>query len=114
MNQEVTDFIKSVQQPWQIELCNRLRQLVHDSIPEVQERIQYGKPHFLKNGKYAAVITTAKGWVTFSIFNAAELEAPDGLFEAGKPERRTAKLLEGKPVDYELLGALLKQASATL
>jgi hypothetical protein len=27
------------------------------SIPDVEERIQYKKPHFLKNGKYAAVIT---------------------------------------------------------
>ncbi|KUP23252.1 DUF1801 domain-containing protein [Paenibacillus sp. DMB5] len=114
MNQEVTDFINSVKQPWQMEICSMLRQLVHDSIPDVQERIQYGKPHFLKNGKYAAVITTAKGWVTFTIFNAAGLEVPEGVFEPGKPERLTAKLLEGKPVDYKLFAGLLKQASAEL
>ncbi|MNP80231.1 hypothetical protein D3C76_1782650 [compost metagenome] len=76
--------------------------------------MQYGKPHFLKNGKYAAVITTAKGWVTFTIFNAAELEVPEGVFEPGKPERITAKLLEGKPANYELFKGLLSQASAGL
>ncbi|WP_310833070.1 DUF1801 domain-containing protein [Paenibacillus pedocola] len=114
MNEQVTDFINSVKQPWQIEICNKLRQLIHESIPEVQERLQYGKPHFLKNGKYAAVITTAKGWVTFTIFNAEELEVPEGVFEPGKPERITAKLLEGKPVNFELFAELLSQASAGL
>ncbi|MNB77795.1 hypothetical protein D3C75_244840 [compost metagenome] len=114
VNQEVTDFINSVKQPWQIEICNALRQMIHDSVPDVQERIQYGKPHFLKNGKYAAVITTAKGWVTFTIFNAAGLEVPEGVFEPGKPERITAKLLEGKAVRYDLFADLLKQASAGL
>ncbi|CAH1191279.1 hypothetical protein PAECIP111892_00575 [Paenibacillus auburnensis] len=114
MNEQVTDFINSVKLPWQTEICNKLRQLIHESIPEVQERMQYGKPHFLKNGKYAAVITTAKGWVTFTIFNAAELEVPEGVFEPGKPERITAKLLEGKPVNYELFAGMLSQASAGL
>ncbi|WNS45513.1 DUF1801 domain-containing protein [Paenibacillus sp. MMS20-IR301] len=114
MNQEVTDFIAGINLPWQAEICTRLREVVHDSVPEIAERIQYGKPHFLKNGKYAAVISTAKGWVSFSIFNAAGLEVPEGLFEAGSGDRLTVKLLEGKPVDYTLLASLLKQASAAM
>lgn len=114
MNQEVTDFITHIKLPWQMEICAKLREVIHESIPEVTERIQYGKPHFLKNGKYAAVISTAKGWVSFSIFNAAALEVPEGQFEAGSGDRLTAKLLEGKAVNYELLSSLLKQASAAL
>ncbi|NQX44088.1 DUF1801 domain-containing protein [Paenibacillus tritici] len=114
MNQEVTDFIAQIKLPWQVEICSRLREVIHEAIPDVTERIQYGKPHFLKNGKYAAVISTAKGWVSFSIFNAAALEVPEGQFEAGSGERLTTKLAEGKAVDYELLSSLLKQASAAL
>lgn len=57
-------------------------------------RIQYGNPHYLQDGKYAAVIGTAKSWVAFTIFNAAALNAPDGLFEPGPPERRTIKIKE--------------------
>jgi hypothetical protein len=64
MNKDVTAFIDSINQPWQVEVCNRLRQMVHQSIPDVDERIQYRKPHFLKNGKYAAVITPSKDAVT--------------------------------------------------
>lgn len=59
MNQEVTEFIEAIKEPWQVELCLRLRDVVHQAIPDVQERIQYKKPHFLKNGKYAAVISTS-------------------------------------------------------
>lgn len=114
MNQEVTDYIAGIKLPWQTEICTRLREVIHESIPEVTERIQYGKPHFLKNGKYAAVISTAKGWVSFSIFNAANLEVPEGQFETGSGDRLTMKLLEGKPADYELLSSLLKLASAGL
>jgi hypothetical protein len=65
----------------------------------------------LKSGKYAAVLGTAKGWVTFTIFNATELQAPDGFFEEGPPERKTVKILKGQDVDYNLLGKLLKQAA---
>ncbi|MEI2394358.1 DUF1801 domain-containing protein [Paenibacillus phytohabitans] len=114
MNEEVTKFIAQIKVPWQAEICSKLRQVIQETVPDVTERIQYGKPHFLKNGKYTAVISTAKGWVSFSIFNAAALEVPEGQFEAGSGDRLTTKLPEGKTVDYELLSSLLKQASDSL
>lgn len=54
----------AIKLPWQGELCARLREAVHGAIPGVQERIQYKKPHFLSNGKYAAVISTSKDAVS--------------------------------------------------
>lgn len=114
MNPAVTEFIDNIKQPWQIEISKSLRQLVNEAIPDVEERIQYSKPHFLKNGKYAAVLGTAKGWVSFTIFNATSLEAPAGFFEEGPAERKTIKILEGKPVDYALLAKLVAQAASTI
>jgi hypothetical protein len=115
MNAEVTDFINKLNekagQEWQAEVCTQLRQLANQSIPDVSERIQYGKPHFLKDGKYAAVLGTAKGWVTFTIFNAEGIEGPDNFFEEGPPERKTVKILKGKTPNYDLIGKLLKQAA---
>jgi hypothetical protein len=35
MNQEVTAFIEKINHPWQVEVCNRLRQMVHQSIRQV-------------------------------------------------------------------------------
>jgi hypothetical protein len=113
MNQDVTDFIEAVKEPWQGELCSRLREVVHGAISGVQERVQYKKPHFLKNGKYAAVISTSKDAVSFTIFNASELSLPEGLFE-GPPERKTIKLKQGHTVDYDQLSLLVVQAASTL
>ncbi|WP_240703004.1 DUF1801 domain-containing protein [Cohnella luojiensis] len=83
------------------------------SSPKVAERIQYKKPHFLKNGKYAAVITPSKDAVAFMIFNAEGLDLPKGQFE-GPPERKWIKIREGQSMDYEMLSKLLVQASSTL
>jgi len=113
MNQEVIDFIDAIKEPWQKELANRLREAVHQAIPDVEERIQYKKPHFLKNGKYAAVISTSKDAVSFTIFNAAELDLPEGVFD-GPPERKTLKLRQGQDFDSKQLEAFVSRASSEL
>ncbi|GLX67782.1 DUF1801 domain-containing protein [Paenibacillus glycanilyticus] len=110
--EEVTAFIGALAQPWQAELSSALRDLVHETVPSVEERIQYKKPHFLKNGKYAAVISTAKDAVSFVIFNAEGIEFPKGF--DGPPERKTVKFKDGQAVDYSLLGELLNKAAAGL
>jgi hypothetical protein len=113
MNPEVTSFIESINLPWQVEVCNRLRQMVHQSIPDIEERMQYKKPHFLKNGKYAAVITPSKDAVSFMIFNVADLELQKGLFD-GPSERKWVKIRDGQSMDYEMLAKTLVQASSSL
>ncbi|WP_025700494.1 DUF1801 domain-containing protein [Paenibacillus forsythiae] len=112
MNPEVTTFFENIKAAWQIEVCNQLRQMVHQSIPEVQERIQYKKPHFLKNGKYAAVITPSKDAVAFMLFNVSGIDVPPE-FE-GPAERKSIKIREGDSPDYELLAGLLVQSSKDL
>lgn len=112
MNQEVTDFIKSLEEPWQLKLCDDLREAVHQAIPEVQERMQYKKPHFLKHGKYAAVISTSKKVVSFTIFNTTDLDIPTNF--DGPSERKTLKILKGEKPDYNLLISLVQLSSSNL
>jgi hypothetical protein len=115
MNSEVTAYIQKISQDWQAEVSQRLHEVVHQSIPDVQDRIQYGKPHYLKNGSYACVLGTAKGWVSFTIFNAQSLETPEGLFESSENgDRKTIKIRQGQAVDYELLAKLIQQAASSL
>jgi hypothetical protein len=115
MNQAVTDYIAKLDQKWQAEICSRIRPIIYDAIPEVEERIQYGKPHYLKNGKYACVLGTAKGWVSFTIFNAKNLETPEGLFESSENgDRKTIKIREGQAVDYDQLTKLIQQAARSI
>ncbi len=114
MNPDVTAYIANVQ-PWQAEICNAVRDRIHQAVPDVQERLQYKKPHFLKDGNYLAVLSPAKAQVSLTVFNATDLDAPDGLFEAGgPPERKTVKIKAGEDVDYELLAKLVAQAASTL
>ncbi len=114
MSQEVASYLDNLAQDWQAEVCRSLHQRIHHAIPGVVARLQYGKPHYLTNGKYVAVIGTATGWVTLTIFNAAALEAPAGLFEPGPPERKTVKIRQGQAVDYELLAGLLRASAQGL
>ncbi|MFP3390358.1 DUF1801 domain-containing protein [Brevibacillus sp. SIMBA_040] len=112
MNEEVSVFIDSLSHPWQIEVSNRLRQIVHQAIPEAEERIQYKKPHFLKGGHYAAVISPSKDAIAFMIMNASGLTFPKG-FE-GPDERKWLKIRKEDTPDYDLLTNLLVQASSKL
>lgn len=111
MNQEVTDYIGNLPK-WQGEISSTLRNMVHETISEVEERIQYKKPHFLKNGHYAAVISPSKDAIAFMIMNADSIDFPKG-FE-GPAERKWIKFREGDTPDLDLLSNLLKQASSTL
>jgi hypothetical protein len=115
MNPKVTEYISKLSnkanQEWQYEVCRSIHQVFHQSIPRLEERVQHGKPHYLKNCKYACAVGTAKEYVLFTIFNARTLEAPEGLFEPGDPGRRTIKIRKGQKVNYDLLGKLLQQAA---
>lgn len=113
MNQEVVSFIEALTVPWQKELATELRKLVHQAIPDAAERIQYKKPHFLKDGKYAAVISTSKDAVSFTIFNTAEMNLPDNLF-TGPAERKTMKLKQGQTFAANQLVSWIREASISL
>ena len=111
----MTEYIQKLSQPWQIDISNRLRETILAAIPDVSERLQYSKPHYLKGKQYAAVIGPAKGWVSLTIFNAQALATPDGLFESSENgDRKTIKIKEGQTVDYPMLQSLIAQAASTL
>ncbi len=115
MSDAITNYIDSIQKDWQVEVCRQLDQTIRAASTDIEARIQYKKPHYLKNGKYMAVFGTAKGWVSLTIFNAIHLEPPPNLFEASdNGDRLTLKILEGQDVDYQQLHDLLQQASATI
>ncbi|MCA9893506.1 MAG: DUF1801 domain-containing protein [Anaerolineae bacterium] len=115
MSNVVSAFIENINQEWQMKVCRQLDATIREAIPDAEARIQYKKPHYLKNGKYAAVFGTAKGWVSFTIFNATSLKAPSEQFEASDSgDRLTIKILENQDVDYAKIGGLLKEAAATI
>jgi hypothetical protein len=114
MNQEVTEYIQKTQ-PWQQETCEALRKTIMDVLPSVEERLQYGKPHYLKNGHYAAVMHAGKDKVSFMLFNAMDIPEIKGFLRSmGNGERKTIDITEGQQVDYEQIGDLFRQTSSKL
>lgn len=114
MNTEVTDYINKTL-PWQAEVCGKLREMVHATIAGAEEQLQYGKPHFLKNGKHAAVIHVARNKVSFMVFEAGGIEPVKGVLRSlGNGDRKAADITEGQDVDYDLLAGVLAQTSGKL
>lgn len=118
-SEEVKCYIQKLaekpNQNWQIEVVQSLRQLVFKTIPSVEERLQYGKPHYLKNGHYAAVISASKDKVSFMLFNASELPPiKDVLRSMGNGERKTLDILRGHTIDYKQISEWLRLASDSL
>ncbi|MGI8330401.1 DUF1801 domain-containing protein [Actinomadura scrupuli] len=114
MNDEVTQYINKAQ-PWQIEVCEKLRTMVGQTIPDVEERLQYGKPHYLKNGHFAAVIAVGKDKISFMVFNAAGIPEVKGFLRAlGNGDRKAVDIREGQTVDYGALASILKETATAL
>ena len=114
MNEQVTDYINNLNLDWQRSICQRLRDIILRAAPGIEERLQYKKPHYLVDGKYAFVVGTAKGWVSLTIFDAQNLETPDELFEASENgDRKTMKIKEKDNVDYDTLAQLIQTQLAS-
>lgn len=114
MNDEVTRYIDQGL-PWQIEVCGKLREVVHQTIPGVAEALQYGKPHFLKNDQHAAVVHVAKSKVSLMVFNAANVDPVKGVLRSlGNGDRKAFDISEGQRFDYALLAEVLAETSSTL
>lgn len=112
MNEQISQYIENAL-PWQTVVCQRLRAMVHETIPDVEESFQYGKPHFLRSGEYAAVIAVSKDKVNFMVFNAQDVPEIKGILRSlGKGERKTATVSEGQDVDYTLLAETLTKTLA--
>lgn len=114
MDKTVSAYIEKLQ-PWQVKVCNELRKITLAAIPNAEERLQYGKPHYLKNGYYAAVIHAAKDKVSFMLFNATDLPEVKGYFQSTTAaDRKTASIKENTEVDYQQLKKWLQQTSKSL
>jgi hypothetical protein len=112
LSPEVTDYIQKITQDWQVDICNRLRNVIHQAIPDVKERIFMTTPNYVKNGKTVCVFFAAKSWVNLSIFKTKDLEIPEGLFDpSDNPDRMQVKIKKGKGIDDDAFTKFLKQVA---
>jgi len=112
VNDDVTGYIAKTQ-PWQAEVCTRLREMVHRAVPGLEEALQYGKPHFLRDGRHAAAIHVARDKVSFMMFDAAGIATVPGLLRSlGNGDRKAVDIREGDDVDYDVIAGILRRAGS--
>ena len=96
----------------------RVRETPSDGRPDhsrYRGALQYGKPHYLKNGQYAAVIAVAKDKVSFMVFNATDVPAVKGFLRAlGTGERKAVDIREDKTSTTARLPASWRETASAL
>ncbi len=109
----VDDYIAALP-PWQQDLCQRLREILHAADPEMTETIKRTvQPYFVLQGNVAALLA-AKDHVNLFVYDGGLVPDPDGLVTAGHDNTtaRTIGFREDDPVDEVALTAFLRRLIA--
>ena len=109
----VDDYIAQLP-PWQQELCEHLREVVHGVDPDITETIKRSvQPYFVLEGNVCALLA-AKDHVNLFVYDGGIVPDPDGLVTAGHDNAtaRTIGFREGDPVDAEALTTFLRRLVA--
>ena len=96
---------------WQRELCQELRDLVHEADPAVEETVKRRvRPYFVLDGNVCALLA-AKYHVNLFLYDGAIVPDPDGIITAGHDNQtaRTVSFREGEPVPRGPLTTMLRQ-----
>lgn len=105
---------------WRGDTLARLRALIHEADPEVEETVKWRKisnPLGVPVWEHAGIICTGELYrdkVKLTFMYGASLADPAGLFNAGLDggTRRAIDLKEGEAVDAEAFRALIRAAVA--
>lgn len=87
--------------PFAQPILTHLRELVHATVPDVDEAIKWGMPHFMYHGKNVAGMAGFKAHCAFMIHGDGRQGETDGMGSLGK-----LASLDDLPSDEELAGKL--------
>jgi hypothetical protein len=109
----VDDYVRALPR-WQMDLCHRLREVIHDADPAVQETVKRkGQPYFVLEGNVCAILA-ASDHVNLFTYGGAIVADPDRIITGGhgNSTARTIAFYEGDPIPVESLTAMLRQIIA--
>ena len=95
--------------PWQGEICQEVRELVHTADPEVEETIKRSvQPYFVLQGNIAALQAT-KDHVNVFLYDPIAPD-PEGIITSGHDNKtgRAIAYREGETINERALLALLR------
>ena len=99
---------------WQQVICRRVRDLVHEADPAVEETIKRSvQPYFVLEGNICALLA-AKDHVNVFVYDGAIVPDPDGIITAGHDNEtaRTVGLKQGEAINEPALLAMFRQIIA--
>jgi hypothetical protein len=99
---------------WQREVFGRLRDLIHEADPDIQETIKRSvQPYFVLDGNVCAFLS-AKDHINLFVYDGAIVPDPAGLITAGHDNQtaRTIGFEEGDSIDRPALLTFLRQIVA--
>ena len=105
---------------WRGETLGRLRALIHEADPEVEESVKWrkaGNPLGVPVWEHAGIICTGELYrdkVKLTFMYGASLDDPAGLFNASLDAgtRRAIDVMEGGTIDADAFKALIRAAVA--
>jgi hypothetical protein len=100
---------------WQQAICRRVRDLVHEADPAVEETIKRSvQPYFILEGNICALLA-AKDHVNVFVYDGAIVPDPEGIITAGHDNEtaRTVGFKQGEAINEPALLAMFRQIIAT-
>jgi hypothetical protein len=99
---------------WQQDVCRRVRDLVHEADPEVEETIKRRvQPYFVLQGNVCALLA-AKDHVNVFLYDGAIVPDPEGIITGGHDNTtaRTVAIREGETLNAPALRRMFEQIIA--
>jgi hypothetical protein len=99
---------------WQADICRRVRDLVHEADPDVEETIKRTvQPYFVLDGNICALLA-ARDHVNVFLYDGAIVPDPEGIITAGHDNQtaRTVAYRKGEPINERALVAMFRQIIA--
>ena len=95
---------------WQREIMQRVRDLLHDADPEIEETIKRSvQPYFVLQGNVAAFLQT-KDHVNVFLYDGGLAPDPEGIITGGHGNEtgRTIAIYEGDPINEQAMVELFR------
>ena len=112
-DRRVDDYIAMLP-AWQQDVCQRLRDLIHDADPEVVETIKRTvRPYFVLDGNVCALLA-ANDHVNLFLYDGGIVPDPEAIITAGHDNKtaRTISFNQGEEISAGALKAMLQQIIA--
>ncbi len=96
-NPDITEYIEKTSENHR-DILTALRTLIHESIPEAHEHIQWGIPVFKKN-KIFTYLRSSKKRIALGFYNIDRINDVEGILEGTGATMRHVKIRSTKDID---------------